>query len=513
MVQVIDTSQASAVLEPRDEHNRALIHNVHPAEWANPTPTGRYNLVVVGAGTAGLVTAVGAAGLGAKVALVEREFMGGDCLIVGCVPSKALIRAARAWADVRDAGAYGVEVPPGARVNFPAVMERMRRLRARISKTDSAWRYRELGVDVFFGQGRFSGPETIEVAGKTLRFKRAVIATGARAAAPAIPGLKDAGYLTNETVFSLTALPPRLAVIGAGPIGCEMAQAFARFGSRVSLLHSHSHILSREDEDAAERVQQALIRDGVHIELGCTIERVEVRKGEKVIHLGCNGQGRSVTADEILVGVGRAPNVEGLDLEGVGVDYDNGSGVKVNDRLQTTNPRIFAAGDICSEYKFTHNSDFQARIVIQNALFCGRAKASALTVPWCTYTDPEIAHVGLYERDARAKGISVKTFVQELDDVDRAILDGEDDGFVKIHVLEGTDKILGATVVARHAGEMLPELSLALVHGLGLGKIATTIHAYPTQAEAIRRAGDAYNRTRLTPWVRKAFQRWLAWTR
>ena len=501
------------VVEPWDVHNQALVANVHPHEWLNPEPAPRYNLVVIGAGTAGLVTAAGAAGLGAKVALVERELMGGDCLNVGCVPSKALIRAARAYADVRDALRFGVEVPPGSTVNFSAVMERMRKLRAGISANDSVGRFTSLGVDVFLGDARFTGPDTVDVGERRLRFKKAVVATGARAIALPIPGLAEAGALTNETVFSLTELPRRLAVIGAGPIGCELAQAFVRFGSEVSLLEVEPKILPREDRDAAERVEKALARDGVKILCCCKVARVEKRGAEKVIHFDCDGGERELRVDGILIGIGRAPNVEGLNLEAVNVEYDRKSGVKVNDRLQTTNPRIFAAGDVCSPYKFTHNSDFQARIVIQNALFFGRAKASALTIPWCTYTDPEIAHVGLYEAQAKEKGIPVKTFVQELRDVDRAIIDGEEDGLVKIHVREGSDEILGATIVARHAGEMISELTLAIVGGIGLGAIARTIHPYPTQAEAIRKIGDAYNRTRLTPRVKSIFERWLRWRR
>jgi len=512
MTQRGDGTERSIVMEPWDEHNQTLVRNVHPGDWVNPEPVPRYNLVVIGAGTAGLVTAAGAAGLGAKVALVERHLMGGDCLNVGCVPSKALLRAARAWADVRDAGAFGVEVPSGARVNFPSLMERMRRLRAQISRTDSARRFRDLGVDVFLGEGRFSGPDAVEVGGKILRFKRAVIATGARAAAPPIPGLAEVGYLTNENVFSLTELPRRLAVIGAGPIGCELAQAFARFGSVVYLFEAQHGILPNEDRDAAEIVLGALVRDGVTL-LCCGGDLKVAKDAEgRRLTVDSHGQRYDISVDEILVGVGRRPNIENFGLDRAGVAVEK-TGVRVNDRLQTTNPRIYAAGDVCSLYKFTHNSDFQARIVIQNALFLGRAKASALTIPWCTYTDPEIAHAGMYEREAQAKGLSVRTFVQELGDVDRAVLDGEAEGFVKVLVRAGTDKILGATVVARHAGEMLPELTLAVGHGLGLGKIATTIHTYPTQAEAIRKLGDAYNRTRLTPFLKKAFQKWLTWTR
>lgn len=504
----------STIALPEDAYNQTLVANVHPRDWTNPEPAPSYNLVVLGGGTAGLITAAGAAGLGAKVALVEREHLGGDCLNVGCVPSKALLRAARAVADVRDAGQYGVEVPPGTQVNFPAVMERMRRLRSEISPHDSAQRYRdELGVDVFLGEGRFVDSDSVKVDGQHLRFRRAVIATGARAIPLPIPGLAEAGYLTNETVFSLTELPKRLAIIGAGPIGCELAQAFARFGSQVTLLEVMPQILIREDKDAAALIQAALIRDGVSLVLGCQITGVEQDGQDKVLRVEKDGQQEEVRVDAVLLGVGRAPNVEGLNLEAVDVEFDTKQGVKVDDRLQTTNPRIYAAGDICSPYKFTHMADALARVVIQNTLFVGRAKASALTVPWCTYTDPEIAHVGLYAHEAEKQGIAIQTFHQEMGQVDRAVLEGDTDGFVKIHTKAGTDTILGATIVTRHAGEMISELTLAMVGGLGLGTLARTIHTYPTQAEAIKRAADAYNRTRLTPRVKSFFTKWLAWTR
>src|SRR5215470_14528135 len=500
-------------LLPDDPHDRALVANVHPPGWANPTPAARYNLVVVGAGTAGLVCAAGAAGLGARVALVERELMGGDCLNVGCVPSKALLGSARAWAAVRDAPRFGVDVPPGARVDFPAVMARMRSLRARLSRADSARRYRDLGVDVFFGAGRFTGRESVEVDGAVLRFKKAVVATGGRAAAPPIAGLAEAGYLTNESVFSLTALPPRLGVIGGGPIGCELAQAFARFGARVTVLEVAPEILIREDPDAAALVGASLSRDGVEFLTGAKIERVERVGDERVIHYERGGEPGRAVVDQLLVAVGRAPNVDGLGLDVVGVAYDRSTGVRVDDHLRTTNRRIYAAGDVCSRLQFTHNSDFQARLVIQNALFFGRARASALMIPRATYTDPEVAHVGLDPRTAAERSIAIRTFVQDLAEVDRAVLDGASDGFVKIHVRAGSDTILGATAVARHAGEMISELTLAIVHKVGLGRIASTIHPYPTQAEAIRKLGDAYNRTRLTPFVKELFARWLRFTR
>jgi pyruvate/2-oxoglutarate dehydrogenase complex dihydrolipoamide dehydrogenase (E3) component len=497
-------------VEPWDEANRALVANVRPAGWTAPVPAGRYHLVVLGAGTAGLVAAAGAAGLGARVALVERDLMGGDCLNVGCVPSKALLRAARAVADVREAGAFGVEA--GApRVDFGAVMARMRRLRAGLSRTDSAARFRDLGVDVFFGAGRFTGPDRVEVGGRVLRFRKAVIATGARAAAPAIPGLAGSGYLTNETVFALTALPRRLAVVGTGPIGCELGQAFARFGAAVTLVEGSRRLLPREDRDAAAIVERALARDGVRLVRGMKVRAVERRGADKVLHLD-GERPEALEVDEVLVAAGRAPNVEGLGLEQAGVAFDPRAGVRVDDRLRTTNRRIFAAGDVCTGLRFTHHSDFQARLVIQNALFLGRARASRLVLPRVTYTDPEVAHVGLYDHEAAARGLRVRTFTQPLADVDRAVLDGETEGFVKVHVEARSDRVLGATVVARHAGEMLPELVLAVTHGIGLGKLARTIHAYPTQAEAIRKTGDAYNRSRLTPAVKRLLAGWLRLT-
>lgn len=494
-------------LQPDDACNRTLLANVHPPDWINPQPPGRYNLVVIGAGTAGLIAAAGAAGLGARVALVERAFMGGDCLNFGCVPSKALLAAARVSASVRGAGGFGIEVPQGTRVDFAAVMERMRRLRAEISGNDSAGRYRSLGVDVYLGSARFTGRDTVAVGDRSLRFKKAVLATGSRAARPDIRGLAEVGYLTNETVFSLTLLPRRLAVIGAGPIGCELAQAFARFGAEVTLLGNRPHLLPREDRAAADIVNKAMVRDGVRLLLGCEVVRAERQGADKVLVVKAVGAESEVRADEILVGVGRLPNVEGMGLEEAGVEYDTKKGVHVSDRLQTSNRCIFAAGDICSRYQFTHAADALARIAIRNALFLGRAKASALTIPWCTYTDPEIAHVGVYESDA------VDTFEQSMGHVDRAVLEGDTDGFVKVHVRKGTDRIVGATVVARHAGEMIAEITLAMTAGLGLRTLAKTIHPYPTQAEAIKRVADAYNRTRLTPFLRWLFGKWFAWTR
>lgn len=499
---------------PQNEYNRTLVANVRPQHWQNPEPATCYNLVVVGAGTAGLVTAAGAAGLGAKVALVERHLLGGDCLNYGCVPSKGIIRAARAIHDVRTSQEFGIAGGERLSIDFAAAMKRMRRIRSEISPHDSAKRFRdELGVDVFFGTGRFTGPDSIEVEGKQLRFKKAAICTGARAAAPPITGIDEADCLTNETLFSLTDLPKRLAVIGGGPIGCELAQAFARLGSKVTIIEYVGHLLSREDADAAEIVQQAMIRDGVELCLQAKILGVARKGDEKVISVVRGESSVELVVDEILVGIGRDPNVTGLDLEAAGVAYDPKLGVQVDERLRTSNPRIFAAGDICFPYKFTHTADALARIVIANALFMGRQRSSALTIPWCTYTDPEVAHVGMYEQEAKAKGIAVQTLTVPLSDVDRALLDGEVEGFARVHLRKGTDRILGATIVARHAGEMINELSLAITAGIGLAAIGRTIHPYPTQAEATKKLADAYNRTRLTPFVKRVLEAWLKWQR
>ena len=507
------TPRSLLPLAPADDHNRRLTEQVHPCGWKNPTPAPRYNLVVIGAGTAGLVIAVGAAGLGARVALVERDLMGGDCLNFGCVPSKAIIRAARAAAAVRDADRFGIRVPDGVQVDFGAVMERMRRLRADLSANDSAARLAGLGVDVFLGDARFGGRDTVVVGDAVLRFRRAAIATGARAAQLSIAGLEETGYLTNETIFSLTDLPARIAVIGGGPIGCELAQALRRCGATVTLLEVAPQILIREDRDAAARVERALARDGVALLTGANLLRVDRRGGEKLIRFECRGAIDEIAVDEIVVGAGRVPAVAGLELETAGVACDRAAGVTVDDYLRTTNRRIYAAGDVCSRYNFTHLADAMARIVIRNALFYGRARFSALTIPRCTYTDPEIAQVGMSETEAHARGIALKTFVQEFDAVDRAILDGATDGFAKVHVAAGGDRIVGATIVASHASEMITEVTLAMTRRIGLGALASLIHPYPTQAAALRQLSDQYHRTRLTPRVKRMFERWLAWTR
>jgi pyruvate/2-oxoglutarate dehydrogenase complex dihydrolipoamide dehydrogenase (E3) component len=502
---------------PMDRHNQALLDNARPQQWTNPKPAGRYNLVVIGSGTAGLVSAIGGAGLGAKVAMVEKRMMGGDCLNAGCVPSKAIIRAAKAIGEIRRAHELGIQVPADVSVDFGAVMERMRRIRSEISHDDSVGRVTGAGVDLFFGTGRFTGHDTVEVESSegriTLEFAKAVIATGSAPRHLAVPGAEEVGHLTNETLFQLTELPRRLAVVGAGPIGSEMAQTFARLGSEVTLLERGLRILPRDDEDAARIVQDAFVRDGISLIFGAEIQSLHRAATGKVIDFTLDGALRSLEVDEILVAVGRMPAVQDLGLEAAGVTAD-ARGVVVDDTMQTSNPNIYAAGDVGFRYQFTHTADATARIMLQNALFPGpKRRASDLVVPWTTFTDPEVAHVGLSQDEAAATGIALQTFEQPLTHVDRARTDGETAGFVKIHVKQGTDQILGATIVATHAGEMISEITTAIVGGVGLKTIANIIHPYPTQADAIKKIGDQYNRSRLTPAVKRFFTTWMSWRR
>ena len=472
----VKTRPADLGVLPDDEHDRELIANVHPLDWINPEPAGRYNLVVIGAGTAGLVTAAGAAGLGAKVALVERHLMGGDCLNVGCVPSKGVIRAGRAAAEARTADRFGIQLPCGVEVDFASAMNRMRQARARISHNDSAQRFKDLGVDVFIGEAGFASTDTVVVDDKVLRFKKAVIATGARAVVPPIPGIEHAEILTNETVFNLTERPDRLLVVGGGPIGVELSQAFARLGSRVTIVERMEHFLQREDPDAAEILARAMERDGVDIRLNTVVKGIETVAAEKVVRLeGKDGAESELRVDRILMGVGRAPNVEGLNLEGVGVEYDLRAGVKVDDRLRTTHKRIFAAGDVAIPYRFTHTADFAARIVIQNALFMGRKKLSALTVPWCTYTDagdrPRRPVPRARPRSSghgRSTPTSSNSIAMSTVPITRR---RGPKGSSRSTSRKGSDTILGARPSwPGNAGDLISEISVAIVRaGLGLG--------------------------------------------
>lgn len=447
----------------------------------------KYHLVVIGAGTGGLVTSAIAAGLGARVALIERDQMGGDCLNVGCVPSKSLIHATRTG------------------VGFSDAMRRMREVRAELAVNDSAERFTSLGVDVYHGTGRFTSRDEIQVGDTKLRFARAVIATGARAAIPPIAGLAEAGYLTNETVFDLAEQPDRLVIVGAGPIGCELGQVFARFGTRVTIVDLAPRVLMRDDPDAAAIVQASMQRDGVRFVFGVTPVRAE-RGSLFVAPIGAERAGEvRIETDAILIAAGRAPNVEGFGLDVAGVAHDATKGVSVDDRLRTTNPKIYAVGDVCSALKFTHNSDWQARLVVPNALFfgIGGGKVSRAVIPWCTYTQPELAHVG------ETRGMGVETITVPMSNVDRAVIDGVTEGFARVHLRRGTDRIVGATLVSEHAGESISEITLAMTNRIGLGGIGKTIHPYPTQAEVFRKAADAWRRQRLTPSAKGVFERFF----
>ena len=505
------------ILLPDDAADQRLLAQVHPPAWRNPTPAHRYHLVVVGAGTGGLVTAAAAAGLGARVALVERSLMGGDCLNVGCVPSKSVIRAARAWADARHAAERFGGPRAVGEGDFSAVMERVRAVRAGMSPVDGAPRFQSLGIDVFLGDARFVAPDAVDVetAGSTARltFRRAVIAAGARATVPDIPGLRESAYYTNETIFSLTRRPAHLLVLGAGPIGCELAQAFARLGTRVTVLDRGERLLARDDAEAAAIVERAMTRDGVTVLHGAEVTRVEARGEHAIVSVRqggrASGRDHTIETDALLVAIGRTPNVDGLGLDAAGVRFDPHHGVTVDDRLQTSNRRIYAVGDVCSALKFTHAADFQARLVVQNALFFGRGRASALVTPWVTYTSPEVAQVGLTRDEAATQRVAVDEVTVPFAEVDRAIIDDETEGFCRILLARGTDRIVGATLVGAHAGETIGEVTLAMTNKLGLSAIGRTMHPYPTQSEALRKAADAWRRRKLTPRVKGLFDRYF----
>ncbi|MEI6233466.1 MAG: mercuric reductase [Planctomycetota bacterium] len=495
-----------------DPHTLALFENIRPTTHRNPKPSGKYNLVVIGAGPAGLVAAAGAAGLGAKVALIEREVMGGDCLFTGCVPSKALIACSRAAHDATLDGSFGVSASKPT-VDFQRVMERMRRLRTQISANDSVKRFSALGIDVFLGEGRFSGSDSIDVAGETLRFARALIATGSGPVIPTIPGLAEAGFDTNLSVFDWTVQPESLIVLGGGAIGCELAQTFQRLGTRVILLEAFPRLLARDDADAAEVVRNSMSKDGVEIHLSTKV--IEIKKssdGKRVVSVEQNGQTHQFTGDRILVATGRKPVLDALNLNAAGVDSDV-NGVITDDFLMTSNARVYAAGDVCSKYKFTHAADAMARLVLRNALFFGNARVSKLVIPWATYTDPEVAQVGVTAETARRDGILIDVITVDMRDVDRAILDGNVEGFGRLVLKKGTGTILGATIVAPHAGDMIGEAALAITSNLGAGSLSSTIHPYPTVGEVWRKLGDSFNRTRLTPRTKSILSTLLSFRR
>ncbi|MGB0953917.1 MAG: mercuric reductase [Planctomycetota bacterium] len=505
------------VLLKDDPHDQELKGQVAPDDWVNPQAQSLYDMVVVGGGTAGLICAAIAAGLGAKVAMVERELLGGDCLNFGCVPSKGLLSVSKRLGMMRKAADYGIKMGQDPQTDFAKVMERMRGIRAGIGHHDGAPRFRDLGVDVFLGEGRFVAENMVEVQLhddnlRTLRFKRAVVATGARPLVFPVAGLEEAGYLTNLSLFALTELPPSLTVVGAGPIGVEMAQAFARFGTEVTVVDMAEQILPREDPDAAAVVREALEKDGIRFELGAKMSRVEQRDGNKVLVFERGGEEGEVVASELLLAMGRRANVEGIGLEKAGVVFDRG-GVKIDDALRTTNKRIFAAGDVAGSFQFTHAADAMARIVIRNAFFFGRGKLSSLTMPWSTYTDPEVAHVGLYESQAKEAGVELTSLRMDFSEIDRNLLEGETEGFAKVIFEKKSGKLRGATVVGAHAGDLLGEMLVAVTKQMKVTELSGVIHPYPTSVSVWGRLGDKASGARLTPGVAKLLKRIIGWRR
>ncbi|MBC8086343.1 MAG: FAD-containing oxidoreductase [Phycisphaerae bacterium] len=515
MIDVLGPAAGSLSETPRrtliagNANDTRLAGQVRPESWVNPTPTGRYHLVVIGAGTAGLVTAAAAAGLGARVALVERHLMGGDCLNVGCVPSKALLRSARAWHDAKvSAVSFAGPVVTGDG-DFAAVMESMRSIRADLSAVDSASRFRGLGVDVYFGEAAFASREQITVGQQSLAFRRAVIATGARARVPDIPGLVEAGFYTNETIFSLQQRPGHLIIVGGGPVGCELAQAFARLNTKVTLVVREERVLVRAAPGASRIVHNTLVRDGVAVMLQAKTTEVTRHLENTTLNVRTPAGEVRVTGDVLLIAAGRAPNIEQLELGNAGVGTDASRGVIVNDRLQTSNPRVYAIGDVSSALRLTHAADFQARMVVQNALFFGRRKASNLITPQVTYTDPEVAQVGMTQEAAGAAGVAVDVVHVPMDEVDRARLERSDYGFCEFILARGTDRILGASITSAHAGEHISAVVLAMQNKLGLSAFGATMHPYPTHGEMLRKAADSWRRRKLTPRVKAWFARYF----
>jgi pyruvate/2-oxoglutarate dehydrogenase complex dihydrolipoamide dehydrogenase (E3) component len=472
---------------------------------------GIYNVVVIGAGTAGLVTAAGTAGLGGRVALIERNKMGGDCLNFGCVPSKALISSARLIDRMRRSEEWGLrKIEP--QFDFNEIFARMRARRAKIAPNDSQERFESLGVDVFRGEARFDSPYTVKIDNQILRAKNFVIATGTRTAVPKIEGIDSVTYFTNETIFDeLNSKPESLIVLGGGPIGCELGQTLSRFGVRTTIVQRGARLLPREDVDVSEFLERRFEAEGISVMTNAEAKSVRHNNGEINMSILTKGNGETqIGASALLICSGRRPNFENLGLDTIGVTT-NDHGVVVNDCLQTSQPHIYAAGDIAGPFLFTHMADVQARVVVRNILMplqFLRQKIEYSAVPWCTYVDPEIATVGLNEAAAKQKNVDYDLIRQEIKEIDRAVVEREDVGFAKVLVAKGTDKILGATLVCEGAGDLMHEFALAMKCGIGLGKISATTHAYPTFAELARKIGDKYNKTRLTPTARKIFA-WL----
>ncbi len=498
------------VLPPGDQHNEKLRDHVHPVDWPTKPRADRYDMISIGAGTAGLVSSGGAAMLGARAALIERHLMGGDCLVTGCVPSKTLIKSAEVAHTIRNAEAFGIRAGD-VEVDFPAVMERLRRVRADMAHHDGAQRLRSLGVDVLFGTAKFTSPTTLDLDGQEIKFRRAMICTGGRPFVPDIPGLRD-NCLTSETFFEQTELPRRLLVLGGGPIGCELAQTMQRLGSAVTMLVRGSRLMTKDDPAAGEIVTEVFAEEGLNVRFQTNLKQVQRKDGGLECRIEHEGNEELIFFDKILVAAGRRPNIEGLGLEHAHVDFDR-RGVSVDKLHRTSNRRIYAAGDVCSPFQFTHAAYAQAEFATLNALLPFRLNAKDRVMSWVTYTDPEVAHAGISWQQLEAKQGRIDTYEQPVSSNDRCQTESEHRGFAKLHCKKGTDKLVAATVVAQNAGEIIAELSLAITNGMRLRHVQRSIHAYPTRAEIIREAANDWKFGTLTRSMKAMVGMWLRFSR
>ena len=472
------------------------------------------NLIVIGGGSAGLVSAYIAAAINAKVTLIEKHKMGGDCLNTGCVPSKALIKSAKVASLIKRADEFGINVPE-SNIDFTAVMERVQSTIKKIEPHDSIERYESLGVECIEGEAKITSPWTVEVNGKTLSTRSIIIATGARPFVPPIKGLNEINYLTSDNLWEMRDLPKRLVVLGGGPIGCELTQAFCRLGSQVTQIEMLPRIMIREDEEISAMVNQRFLDEGVDVRTNHLAKEVINRNGQKVLVCEHNEQTVEIEFDEILVAVGRAANTSGFGLEELGVELNPNKTVRVNEKLQSSIPNIYACGDVAGPYQFTHTAAHQAWYASVNALFgkFKKFKVDYSVIPWATFTDPEVARVGLNELEAKEKGIAYEVTRYGIDDLDRAIAESEAHGSVKVLTVPGKDKILGVTIIGDHAGELITEYISAMKHGFGMNKILGTIHIYPTLSEANKFAAGVWKKANAPQGLLKLVEKFHNWMR